>query len=170
MKADWDGHPGAETWTGFVAKGLDSSALTTIVPADVATFWPNYGGADDQGRRQFWTMLISAIAKEESGFDPNCVYHEPLPLNVDSLGLMQLSLGDNHYGCNFTDEASVKDPELNLLCAVRILDRLVRRDGRIGGDAQHHAAGAAAYWSTLRTPKPGKRDARAYIIARTRTL
>ena len=170
MKADWDGHHGAEKWTGYVEEGLDGSALPSIMPADASDFWSGYERADEAGRRQFWLMLISAVAKEESSFDPNCVYHEPPPLDEDSLGLMQLSVGDKSYGCDFPDEAAVKDPRRNLLCAVRIIDELVQRAGRIGGDVAHRKAGAAAYWSTLRVPAPGERDARGYVIGRTRAL
>lgn len=170
MKADWDKHAYGAEWTGFVLEGLGTSALAASVPADVDDFWSGYEAADEVGRNQFWLMLISAVAKEESDFDPNCVYHEPPPLGVDSIGLMQLSVGDAHYGCDFPDENAVKDPRRNLLCAVRIIDRLVARDGRIGGDADHHHRGAAAYWSTLRVPKPGKRDARGYVISRTSAL
>jgi hypothetical protein len=153
-----------------VVDELNRSGLWGQIPGDVADFWAGYADADEDGRRQFWLMLISAVARMESSFDPNCVYHEPPPLGVDSIGLMQLSLGDTVYGCAFTDEASVKDPEKNLRCSVKIIDRLVARDGRIGGDNDHRREGAAAYWSTLREPKPGKRDARAYVIKHTSAL
>jgi hypothetical protein len=170
MKADWDKHQHGAEWTGFVVAALKTSTLIQAAPADGATFWKGYAVANEAGREQFWLMLISAIAKEESNFDPNCVFEEPPPLDQKSIGLMQLSTTDKAYGCNFPDENSVKDPERNLSCAVRILDRLVNRDGRIGGDEAHRRKGAAAYWSTLRVPKPGKRDARSYVIGRTSVL
>jgi hypothetical protein len=170
MRADWDGHPGGQDWSSYVLTGLAGSRLPGFVPVDVGEFWPGYEAANAAGRQQFWLMLISAIAKEESNFDPNCEYDEPPPLNQKSLGLMQLSLTDTRYGCDFPDEASVKDPRRNLSCAVRIMDRLIVRDQRIGGDGAHRKSGAAAYWSTLRVPKPGRRDPRTYIIGRTRTL
>lgn len=134
MKADWDNYSIATGWTGFVLEGLNNSNLLSFVPADVSDFWIDYSEANNEGRTQFWLMLISAIAKMESNFDSACVYREPPPLNVDSIGLMQLSLGDKSYGCDFTDEETIKDPRRNLLCAVRIIDRLVNRYGRIGGD------------------------------------
>lgn len=170
MKADWDKHAHGAEWTGFVLAALKASNLTKAEPADSATFWAGYAAADEDGREQFWLMLISAVAKEESNFDPNCVFEEPAPLNQKSIGLMQLSTTDTAYGCDFPDEDAVKDPNRNLSCAVRILDRLVNRDRRIGGDDDHPKKGGAAYWSTLRTAKPGKRDARKYVIDRTSVL
>lgn len=171
MKADWDGHQHGGEWTGFVLASLAGSTLLAATPVDAATFWAGYEDADEDGRMQFWLMLASAIAKQESNLDPNCVFQEPAPLNQKSIGLMQLSTTDVAYGCQFPNEESVKDPELNLSCAVRILEKLVRRDGRIGGEGGHRKKGAAAYWSTLRTPKAGaKRDPRKYVIGRTSAL
>lgn len=170
MKADWDGHAHGVEWTDFVVTALAASTLTRAEPEDCATFWTGYADADEAGRKQFWLMLISAIAREESNFDPNCEYQEPPPLNQKSLGLMQLSTTDTAYGCDFPDEEAVKDPQKNLSCAVRIFARLVNRDGRIGGDADHRKEGAARYWSTLRVPAPGKRDARTHVIAKTSVL
>lgn len=171
MKADWDGHKHGDEWTGFVLEAIDGSTLVAATPADVATFWVGYDQAADEGRKQFWLLLISAVAKEESNFDPNCVYQEPPPLNQKSIGLMQLSTTDVAYGCQFPDEDAVKDPQRNLSCAVVILERLIKRDGRIGGDDEHRKKGGAAYWSTLRTPNPGaKRDPRKYVISRTSAL
>jgi len=170
MRADWDGHPNGREWSSHVEMALGISQLPGFVPADVQQFWSGYEAADPAGRQEFWLMLISAIAKEESNFDPNCEYDEPPPLNQKSLGLMQLSYTDRSYGCDFPDEQSVKDPRRNLTCAVRIMNRLILRDQRIGGDGAHRTAGAAAYWSTLRVPRPGKRDPRAYVISRTSVL
>lgn len=170
MKADWDKHANAAAWTGFVLEGLSASTLAAATTADSAEFWPGYAAADDADRQQFWLMLISAVVKEESDFDPNCVFEKPPPLSQKSIGPMQLSRSDTSYGCDFPDENAVKDPRRNLMCAVRVLDRLVNRDGRIGGDQAHLKKGGAAYWSTLRIAKPGKRDARGYVIGRTRAL
>lgn len=170
MKADWDQHAGSAGWSDFVLDAVRASTLEQAQPADSAAFWAGYAAADAQGRQQFWLMLISAIAKMESNFDPNTVYGEPPPLNQNSIGLMQLSKTDTSYGCDFPTEESIKNPKRNLSCAVRILDRLIHRDDRIGGDKDHRKKGGAAYWSTLRVPKPGKRDARAYVISRTSVL
>jgi hypothetical protein len=170
MHADWDDEPQASEWTDIVLEGLRSSELTRAVPIDVADFWRGYEGADVDDRTQFWLMLISAIAREESSFDPGCVYEEPPPLSQKSIGLMQLSLTDRTYGCDFPTEESIKEPRRNLLCAIKIIDGLISRDGRIGGDPAHRTAGAAAYWSTLRAPRPGKRDSRSYVISRTSSL
>lgn len=170
MKADWDMNAQGADWTQFVLDALDTSTLAATNPVDSSTFWAGYASAPTEGRRRFWLMLISAVARMESALDPDCVFEEPPPLNQKSIGLMQLSFTDNSYGCNFPDEEAIKDPRRNLSCAVRILDQLVTRDGRIGGDRNHWAKGAAAYWSTLRVPSSGVRDPRKYIIGRTSAL
>jgi len=170
MKADWDGHRGAAQWTGYLVQALAASPLLLTVPADVSIFWVGYRTAAKDGREQFWVMFVSAIAKEESNFDPDCVFQEPFPLNQKSIGLMQLSLSDTSYSCEFLTDNDIKDPRKNLQCAVRIISKLVATAGRIGGDTAHRTSGAAAYWSTLRVANSGARDSRAYIISRTQSL
>ncbi|PZR82086.1 MAG: hypothetical protein DI537_37225, partial [Stutzerimonas stutzeri] len=76
-----------------------------------------------------------------------------------SLGLLQLSYSDNAaYGCGFTTEAEVTNPDRNLACGVRIMTKLVGRAARIGGDNLAIAGGAAAYWSTLRSTSKARRQ------------
>jgi hypothetical protein len=170
MRADWDGKLHGGEWTAATVEALRASGLPDLVPADVAAFWPFYEGAEREARIQFWLMLVSAVARCESNFDPECVYEEPEPLNQKSIGLLQLSLTDRRYGCDFPDEESIKEAPRNLRGGVLIMDSLAGRAGRIGGDSAHRKSGLAAYWSTLRVPRPGHHDSRAYVISRTRSL
>lgn len=143
------------------------SELARLVPADVAAFCPDYAAASPDGRAAFWRALIAAMVPPESARKTATAYWEGGTLQQFSIGLLQLSLTDAAgYGCSFRTEAEITDPEANLACGVRIVTARVRRSSRIGGDAAHPSAGAAAYWSTLRVTSP----ARAQIIAATSAL
>jgi len=166
FSADWDGRPGATGWATATHEALTGpgAALLAANPSDAALFCANFASLSAVDREQFWITLISAVAKRESGFNPTTRYDEP-GLDEDSIGLMQLSLGDARiYGCSFTSEADISDPAKNLECAVRIMTRLIPRAGMIGGAG--NIIGAAAYWSTLRD-RPQNIASRNYVISKT---
>ncbi|HEU4885972.1 MAG TPA: transglycosylase SLT domain-containing protein, partial [Longimicrobium sp.] len=107
--------------------------------------------ADQQLR--FWGELIVAMAKFESGWKPDVIFHEPPPLGVDSVGLLQLSYEDQAgYKLEPLDRArkSLEDPLVNLRCAVKIMAKLVKKDGVVARGAKKQSRGAARYWSVLR--------------------
>jgi hypothetical protein len=140
--------------------------LTSLVPRDIASFCPAYTSQSPAGRASFWQALLTAVVKPESNYETATAYWEDGRQQQFSLGLLQLSYNDNAgYSCGFTTEAQVTDPDRNLACGIRIVSKLVKRDGRIGGDAGS-TNGAAAYWSTLRSSS----RARAEIIRVTTEL
>jgi hypothetical protein len=140
--------------------------LTSVVPRDIANFCPAYASKGAADRAVFWRALLTAIVKPESNYQTATAYWEDGRQQQFSLGLLQLSYNDNAgYSCGFTTEAQVTDPDRNLACGTRIVSKLVKRDGRIGGDAGS-TSGAAAYWSTLRSSS----RARAEIIRVTADL
>jgi hypothetical protein len=68
--------------------------------------------------------------------DPNNVYHEPAPLNRDSVGLLQLSYSDQKmYEVEHLDPAleSLKDPFVNIRCGVTILAHWMAKDEALRG-------------------------------------
>jgi hypothetical protein len=108
----------------------------------------------------FWVYLTSSITQLESDFDPTSVYTENFNDEngnpVQSVGLMQLSIGDaSIYGCtSFNTTTEIEDPDTNLACGLRILNRWIGSDGVIA--RQNNSGnwiGAARYWSTLRSQK-----------------
>lgn len=140
--------------------------LTSVVPRDIASFCPAYASQGPADRAIFWRALLTAIVKPESNYQTATAYWEDGRQQQYSLGLLQLSYNDNAgYSCGFTTEAQVTNPDRNLACGIRIVSKLVRRDGRIGGDGDN-TSGAAAYWSTLRSSS----RARAEIIGITAEL
>lgn len=144
-----------------------SSALTTLVPADIATFCPAYARQDPQGRADFWRGLLLAMVGPESGFRTTASLWEEGGLQQFSIGLLQLSYTDRQsHGCDFGNEADIADPARNLSCGVRIMTGLVGENGAIGARSGNRWLGGARYWSVLRTTS----DARTGIIRATSSL
>jgi hypothetical protein len=141
VKADWDARPEASNWTAHTVV-----ALRELGPTLLASYVPGVCG----DRIQFYTMLISSMARRESGFNPKEVYHESF--GVDSIGLLQMSVSDNRTGgCDFKTASDVMDPEKNIRCAVAVLNKWVEHDGVLSeGDSSANAKGAARYWSVMR--------------------
>jgi hypothetical protein len=129
----------AKGWVPAYDKALELAAAAhpVKVPCGVAAFF-------------------KAVAVPESDWKPAEVYHEPPPLGVDSIGLLQLSVQDERgYHCGITDAASLKHPIRNLYCGVVIMEKLQKI---YGSDNVYKAGGH--YWSTLRRAKewPGKKQ------------
>ena len=94
-----------------------------------------------------------AVAKFESDWNPKNVFHEPPPLGVNSIGLLQLSLVDQtHFDLtpHIDDEDELKKPLVNLEWGVKIFAHLLARDGIVASGTGNNSRGAARYWPTLR--------------------
>ncbi|NCN95588.1 MAG: lytic transglycosylase domain-containing protein [Bdellovibrionales bacterium] len=129
--------------------------LTSKNPNDILEFCPSYNSLDDSGRKMFWISLIAAMARFESGFNPETRYTEAfrdaLGQFIISRGLLQLSIESARgYGCELRAAEDLHDPQINLECTVRILTRWVDRDGVITGKVGVSWRGGARYWSVLR--------------------
>jgi hypothetical protein len=136
----WDFHPEAESWTTRTVAALDTHGtnLTHTMPADIDTWCPAYKTADDEGRKAFWTGLLSTLAKHESTWNPSAVGG-----GGRWFGLVQIAPATaRNYGCQATSGEALKDGELNLSCAVRIMDVTVPRDGVVSAGMR----GVAADW------------------------
>ncbi|MES2962573.1 MAG: hypothetical protein V4760_01700 [Bdellovibrionota bacterium] len=158
--AAWDGRaPDAAKFTELTEKALDTwgGQILEIIPRDIETFCPKYAALGREARKGFWLMLISAMAKFESGFRTVVFFKEDFSNSkgepVVSRGLLQISSESaNGFGCGIEREVDLHDPAVNLACAVRILNRTVTRDGVITArDDRWH--GGARYWSVLRMPR-----------------
>jgi hypothetical protein len=162
--------PDTSAWTRTTMQTIldDGSALFDGA-RDIAQFCPNYARLSQADRAWAWALIISAIAKYESGFNPTVRYRErtmgrdPITgLPVYSEGLLQLSYQDAQANpdCNEFDwhsdralppsdpRRTILDPAKNLRCGVRIMNRQVGRFGAI--------AFWSSYWATLR-PSRGSR-------------
>jgi soluble lytic murein transglycosylase-like protein len=163
----WEiGHPERRAWSDELRRAVAASLPALEQATDVSRFAPNYTALSPSRRIEVWAALFVAIARFESGYDPHNVYREPF--GQDSVGLLQLSYEDQAaYRLEPLDRRakSLEDPLVNLRCGVKILARLVRRDGLIAaGTSLKDARGGARYWSTL---WPGPRHHLADILAQT---
>lgn len=162
--------PGLE-WTVHTMGVIRNEVADDLLDgaADVQAFCPGYERLNDGRRANFWALLVSAIAKYESGFDPTDRYLESSSMGKDpvtgqrvwSEGLLQLSYGDARFPfCEFDWDAdrrlrpddprkTIFDPDLNLSCGIKILARQIRTKGRISVPV-----GEGAYWSTLHRRAP----------------
>lgn len=150
-------NPQSIQWTNLTYAAIEKYGrnLIKIKPTDVDDFCPQYDDFSLEMKKQFWVFLISAISELESMHNPDVIYKEQFKDKygkyIISRGLLQLSresvLG---YGCEFSSEKDLHDPELNLTCGVQILNQWVGRDQRITGKLKGSWQGGARYWSTLR--------------------
>lgn len=150
LKADW----AKPEYTAFVVKALDDlgSNLMTGPVNDAKNWCGDFGKAD---RKQFWVMVFSSLARYESDFKPEVKYTESFKDQkgnfIISRGLLQLSLESSKgYDCGFKDEQELHDPEKNIRCGVRILNKWVSRDFVVSGGSEGAWKGGARYWSPFR--------------------
>lgn len=156
--------PEGAQWSRYLYTAIDQFGrnLLSSNPTDIAEFCPSYPSLTTAQKANFYALLISAIAKYESGFNPNSSYKESW--GVYSNGLLQLSLGDGH-GCNFQNNAETFDPKKNLECGVKILNDEVKRDNVIAQGSGNSSRGGARYWAVLR----GSRSTRNNIATITKS-
>ncbi len=118
-----------QEWNLIIAEALEDVGQPLLeddkVPAEeVRALCPHYFHASREEKKAFWALLFASIARLESGFDPERTFMEPRPLRTLSVGLLQLSYGDQtrHVGCPLEPmEANITDPAVNLRCGVAIL-------------------------------------------------
>lgn len=163
IKGFWDGRAAdGSKWTRYAAASLarHGQSLLKVVPVDVNRYCPTYPALNQDGRKEFWIKLISAIAAAESSFNPWAEFSEKMRdrsgKTVVSRGLLQLSQESSQaYGCKFENEQQIHYPHLNIDCGVKILVRWINEDGAIGAQATDGGwLGAARYWSTFRDTNP----------------
>jgi hypothetical protein len=157
--------PDGFKWTEFTLQTLATATHSLENGArDVQSFCPNYANLTSARKLNFWGVLVSAIVRYETGFNPLARYRETTmgidPIThqrVYSEGLMQLSYQDvtGHTFCNQFDwqtdarlsptdpRKSILDPYKNLRCGIQILDWQVARHGAISFQG-------GQYWAVLR--------------------
>ena len=142
IKLDWN-HP---DWSDALFGLVNDHFAEFDKAKDAARFCPKYLSLSKTDKIVMWSTLIVAVSKYESGYNPNSVFHEPAPLNVDSIGLLQLSYGDT-FCPKSKSQGDLKDPFVNLNCGVKIMAKWINQDGVVQNSDKR---GAARYWSVLR--------------------
>lgn len=171
--ADWDGKAPAE-YTNYLSQALDNygSAMFDLKePKDMSDFCPKFSKMQRDEKKQVFIMLISAMAKRESGFKTSTSYVESFKgsdgKNVVSRGLLQISQSSSNqsaYKCGTTKADMLYDPKFNLECGVKILNYWTK-DNAFGGSNSDPKRGAGRYWSVMR---PG--NSQNYIKSRVKSL
>lgn len=151
IKLSWeDGHPERKGWTDYVVKAVNENFDAFDKVSDRMSYCSNYNALSKEFRVNVWAELVSAIAKFESAWNTGSVYHEPPPLSVDSIGLLQMSIGDSYAGCPKSGSGDqLKDPIKNLECGFSAMVKLIGRDGVIAGSSKPYRA-LSLYWSVTR--------------------
>tara|TARA_Y100000310_G_scaffold124700_1_gene123460 strand:- start:72251 stop:76519 length:4269 start_codon:yes stop_codon:yes gene_type:complete len=139
--------PWFDDWTNFIKQGIDNLAPELLenanMPADALTLCPNYKSGSLEQKKNFWVVVMSSIARYESGFNPNKRFFESF--NIWSEGLLQLSYGDEtrHSGCPISPSSkNILDPKINLECGVVIMKNQLIRDKTL-------FTPNSPYWSVL---------------------
>ncbi len=166
------GHP---EWTVHLLGELNASQLPDLMPKDLIKLCPKYDKLSRPERRDVWAHLVVAMAKRESGWKPENKYQESFKGRdgkyIVSRGLLQISQSSaNSYGCGIEPADELHDPLVNLSCAVKIIDRWVRRDGVMMGKRPHpdkpgetQWLGCARYWSVCRSISGSYEKVRAML-------
>lgn len=129
--------------------------LVRTDPVDASEWCPGFPGFTRAEKHAFFVKLMTEMARYESSFKPATKYTEAFNDSngdpVISRGLFQISIESaNGYGCGFRAPEELHDPQANANCSVRILNRWVERDERIGSTVGESHLGGARYWSVLR--------------------
>lgn len=130
-------------WTKTVLEVVRANKRTLDRANDVENFCPGYRKSTSKAQEMCWVVVMSAITKLESSFNPETQAREG---NGDlSVGLLAMS---GHQCKNARTLKGLKNPIENLKCGTRKMIELVGRDGYISRGFR----GGAANWSVLRTP------------------
>lgn len=139
----WERIAGTPLWTRTALSALKThgQSLATSVPRDIGQWCPAYAQATDKKRRAFWVGFLSALVKHESTFRPTAVGG-----GGKWFGLTQIAPATARgYGCTAKSGDALKNPALNLSCAIRIMSTTVPRDGVVSEGFR----GVAADWGPL---------------------
>ncbi len=172
----------AKSWSDFVYNLFNTTLKDTLAAADdMVRFCPKYNSLVTEQKANVWGMLISAMSKYESNFDPTSRMKEttmgtdPVTgLPVFSEGLLQLSYQDitGWSFCRFDwskdknlapndPKKTILDPYINLECGTKILAEQVARYHKIVIDR-------GAYWAVIK--ENGKYQKINQIAALVQTL
>jgi len=164
--------------------------------SDSRMFCPNFSKLSPAQKKEFYIHLFNGIARYESNFKtsspvfdekryanrtpPYNIYSGPIKPRAYSMGLFQLSYSaapgyrpqcridyEKDRGKDISDPSlTIYDPQIQMECAVAIMNKWVSKDGGIGLTKDISVArsnkmrfrGGANYWSTLRNTNPATRE------------
>lgn len=147
----WDFRPESDVWTTAAIAALkeDGQGVLAMDLRDADTWCPAYNDADIDQRAQFWSGLLSALAKHESTWNPKAAGG-----GGRWLGLTQIApMSANFYGCGLS-RSELFVGRKNLACAVKIMEARVPAGGVVTSTGSPWK-GMSRDWAPFR--KAGKR-------------
>ncbi len=163
---NWDGHSRGSEYEGYISQALDQYGqdLLKTIPKDIQTFCPSYASFSPNQRKHFWVQFVAALAKQESQYQNKSKNTESW--GDVSTGLLQLSISSskNTAKCPLKSSQDLQDPQTNLECGVRWLNRLVGKHQIISArnpnenpdNRWDNWLGATAHWAVLKPIYTGK--------------
>ena len=148
----WDDDPSRKVWSEALLAAIREHKAD-LERGNPDAFVAGYSTLSPDDQAKYWAELVIAMAKYESNWNPHARLKEPPPLNVTSLGLLQLSYEDaKQYELGPLDRNthSLEDPAVNLRCGVAILAHLLARDHTVAAGRGDASRGGARYWAVLR--------------------
>lgn len=148
----WDVKPQYKSWSAELLNAV-TTRLESLEQGNPKQFIVGYSGLSADNKIKFWSEIIIAMIKFESDFNPHSIYHEPPPLGVDSIGLLQLSYEDrNLYHLEPLDKnnKSLEDPLVNIRCGLTIFAHWMEKDRVVASGSGGSSRGSARYWSVMR--------------------
>lgn len=156
FKGEWSN----QEWTGILVSSIEKygPAMLDRVPVDSNLYIKNFPSTRE-GRIQFYVTLISSMAYWESKWNPATSYTEPFNdaqgRRVVSRGLLQISIESGKgYGCVIPKAEDLHIPSVNIECGVKIVNRWLERDGRIGSKVSGSWRGSSRYFAVLSDRRP----------------
>lgn len=152
VSLSWDNVNERKAWSAELLNAI-ASHKAELDAGNPEGFISGYNHLAAEQQLKFWAELVIAMAHFESSWNPHAIFHEPPPLGVDSVGLLQLSYEDQpNYKLEPLDRAkrSLEDPLVNLRCGIKIMAKLLTNDHVVATGTGKHSRGAARYWSVLR--------------------
>lgn len=161
----------------WVRENLKSSIRThgqqmlNTVPSDIGQYCSNYSRLNQNQRVDFWATLMTEMVRYESNFQTHLTHRESFRDStgnyVISTGLFQISRESSRaYGCPINGQSDLMDPNKNMDCSVRILNRWVGRDRVITNGRNR---GGGRYWAVLRSSTSYGRNALSSMRNATRS-
>lgn len=139
----WGRSKERDRWSRTVLEVVRANKKTLDRARDTERFCPGYKNSSQRAQEMCWLIVLSAMTKFESNFNPNTSLVES---NGDvSVGLLAMS---GHQCRNAPTIRALKNPIENLKCGTRKMVSLVDDDHFISAGK----SGGAANWSVLRNP------------------
>jgi 3D (Asp-Asp-Asp) domain-containing protein len=133
---------------------LENREVLNANPSDMVKLCPQYYSFNQQERADVWTELMLSMVHNSSNMNSRKARTESISDSsgnlVISRGLLQISAESARgYRCEFSQNSDLHNDATNIKCGLKMIQRLLGRDDKIGIDAGDRK-GLARYWGSFR--------------------